>query len=141
VPMLIITAIAIPNLLRAKMAANEASGVGSLRTLNVAAVTYSTRYGHVPATLATLGPPALGAPSENAGDLIDSVLASGAKSGYLFSYRASDSHNRGIYDAYTINADPVTAGSTGQRHFFTDQTGVIRVENNAPANEHSPPIL
>jgi len=141
VPMLIIAAIAIPNLLRAKMAANEASGVGSLRTLNVAAVTYSTRYGHVPATLATLGPPALGAPSENAGDLIDSVLASGAKSGYLFSYRASDSHNRGIYDAYTINADPVTAGSTGQRHFFTDQTGVIRVENNAPANEHSPPIL
>ena len=141
VPMLIIAAIAIPNLLRAKMAANEASAVGSLRTLNVAAVTYSTRFGHLPATLATFGPPTLGAPSENAGDLIDSVLASGAKSGYLFSYRASDSHNRGIYDAYTINADPATAGNTGQRHFFTDQTGVIRVENNAPANEHSPPIL
>src|SRR5207302_10179523 len=72
VPMLIIAAIAIPNLLRAKMAANEASAVGSLRTLNVAAVSYSSRYGHLPATLATLGPPALGAPSENAGDLIDS---------------------------------------------------------------------
>src|SRR5437899_11455055 len=50
VPMLIITAIAIPNLLRAKMAANEASAVGSLRALNITAVTYSTKYGHVPAT-------------------------------------------------------------------------------------------
>src|SRR2546422_10186759 len=113
-----ITAIAIPNLLRAKMAANEASAVGSLRTLNVAAVSYSSRYGHLPATLATLRPPALGAPSENAGDLIDSALASGAKSVYLFSYRASASPNSGLYYAYTINADPVSAATTVQLHVF-----------------------
>ncbi len=68
-------AIAIPNLLHSKMAANEASAVGSLRALNIAAVTYSTKYGHVPATLATFGPPAVGAPTENVAGLIDSVLA------------------------------------------------------------------
>ena len=52
---LIIAAIAIPNLLRSKMAANEASAVGSLRTINTAAVEYSTTYGGYPATLVNLG--------------------------------------------------------------------------------------
>ena len=55
---LIIAAIAIPNLLRSKMAANEASAVGSMRTLNTAAVTYSTTYGGYPAGLSNLAPAA-----------------------------------------------------------------------------------
>src|SRR6266704_1418497 len=74
---LIIAAIAIPNLLRSKMAANEASAVGSLRTLNTSAVAYSTTYGNYPPTLASLGPSAT--PSSSAADLIDSVLAAGIK--------------------------------------------------------------
>src|SRR5579862_4900067 len=83
---LIIAAIAIPNLLRSKMAANEASAVGSLRTLNTACITYSTVYGGYPAALSNLGP-ATPATSTSA-DLIDSVLASGTKSGYSFTYAA-----------------------------------------------------
>src|SRR6202051_4475100 len=53
---LIIAAIAIPNLLRSKMVANEASAVGTLRTLNTAAVTYSVTYGGYPSALSKLGP-------------------------------------------------------------------------------------
>src|SRR5437667_222132 len=81
---LIIAAIAIPNLLRSKMAANEASAVGSLRSLNTACITYSTTYGSYPAGLSNLGP---GSPATSTtADLIDSVLASGTKSGYSFAY-------------------------------------------------------
>src|SRR5271166_494911 len=72
---LIIAAIAIPNLLRSKMAANEASAVGSLRTINTAAVTYSTTYGGYPAALSNLGPAA--SATSGTADLIDSVLDSG----------------------------------------------------------------
>src|SRR5216684_1903025 len=84
---LIIAAIAIPNLLRSRMVANEASAVGSLRTINTACVTYSTTYGTgFPAALANLGPanPATAAQA----DLIDQVLVAGAKSGYSFTYVA-----------------------------------------------------
>jgi len=56
IPVLIIAAIAIPNLLRARMAANEASAVGSLRTINTACVTYGTEYKSFPTSLANLGP-------------------------------------------------------------------------------------
>src|SRR5258707_6772889 len=81
---LIIAAIAIPNLLRSRMAANEASAVGSIRTINTAAVTYSTTYQSAgyPTTLAQLAPAA--SASSTAADLIDSVLSGGTKSGYTF---------------------------------------------------------
>jgi type IV pilus assembly protein PilA len=70
---LIIAAIAIPNLLRSKMAANEASAVATLRTLNTSAVAYSTTYGAYPTNLTDLGPSS--SPTSTAADLIDSVLA------------------------------------------------------------------
>ncbi len=135
---LIIAAIAIPNLLRSKMAANEASAVGSLRTLNTGCVSYSTTYGTgYPAALANLGP---GAPATAAtADLIDSVLASGTKSGYVFTY-VSGAPVGGVISTYTINANPATVGTTGQRGFFTDQSGVIRANPTGPATATSTPI-
>src|ERR1700737_2417401 len=82
---LIIAAIAIPNLLRSKMAANESSAVGSLRTLNTACISYSSTYGiGFPAALGNLAPSA--AADSTAADLIDGVLATGKKSGYGFTY-------------------------------------------------------
>jgi type IV pilus assembly protein PilA len=123
---LIIAAIAIPNLLRSKMAANEASAVGSLRTLNTTSVAYSTTYGGYPPTLASLGP---GTPATAAtADLIDSVLAGGTKSGYTFTFTAGSKDANNNYQSYTITAVPVTVGTTGQRMFFTDQSGVIRAD-------------
>src|ERR1700693_1001735 len=80
---LIIAAIAIPNLLRSKIAANQASAVGSLRTLNTSCIAYSTSYGQFPAALTNMGPIASGGTATStSADLIDSVLAAGRKSGY-----------------------------------------------------------
>ena len=123
---LIIAAIAIPNLLRSKMAANEASAVGSLRTINTSSVAFSTTYGNFPHILGDLGPSS--APTSTAADLIDSALVTGSKSGYTFSYGAATP-----YQQYSIQASPITPGVTGQRYFFTDQSGVIRVNLTSPA--------
>src|ERR1700681_3596313 len=117
---LIIAAIAIPNLLRSKMAANEASAVGSLRTINTSSVAFSTTYGNYPHILKDLGPAT--APTSTAAALIDSALVTGSKSGYTFTYAAATT-----YQQYSILASPITAGVTGQRYFYTDQSGVIRV--------------
>src|SRR5262250_3612223 len=112
---LIIAAIAIPNLLRSKMAANEASAVGSMRTLNTAAVTYSITYGGYPSALSKLGP-ATPATSTSA-DLVDSVLSGGTKSGYSFAWTAGAADSAGNIQSYSIAAAPLTVGTTGQRRF------------------------
>src|SRR5690348_1014433 len=81
---LIIAAIAIPNLLRSKMAANQASAVGSVRTINTAAITYNSTYGNgYPKDLTKIGTNGTTVGCGNA-NLIDSVLTSGTKSGYTF---------------------------------------------------------
>ena len=134
---LIIAAIAIPNLLRSKMAANEASAVGSLRAINTACIAYATTYGGYPSTLAALGPAATA--TSAAADLIDSVLSSGIKSGYSFTYAPGIAAG-GAISTYSIVADPVTRGVTGQRGFFTNQTGVIRVDTGSTASATSTPI-
>ncbi len=135
---LIIAAIAIPNLLRSKMTANEASAVGSLRTLNTACLEYSTTYGGYPHAIASMAP-ATPATSASA-DLIDSVLATGSKTGYIFTYTAGETDASGNVLSYTIAANPITRGTTGQRGFFTDQSGVIRADTTTAATSISTPI-
>ena len=132
---LIIAAIAIPNLLRSRIAANEASAVGSLRTYNTAIVSYETSCQRPPALLAELGPAPTGsAPSCEAGmGLVDADLAAGRKNGYDFAYATTDTR-------YELHADPVKPGNTGVRHFFTDESGIIRAEAGAPATAESPPL-
>jgi type IV pilus assembly protein PilA len=134
---LIIAAIAIPNLLRSKMAANEASAVGSLRTINTACAEYNNTYGTFPTTLVALSP-ATPATSTSA-DLIDSVLAAGTKSGYIFSYTPGTAVGGNI-SSYTLSASPVTIGTTGQRGFFTTVSGVIRADSSGTATVASTPI-
>jgi len=130
---LIIAAIAIPNLVRSKMAANEASAVGSLHAINTAAVTYSTTYGQYPPNLSSLT--TSGAASSTAADLVDTVLGSGTKSGYSFTYTVGASNV-----AFTVTASPVLLNVTGQRYFFTDQTFVIRANTSGAATSGSTPI-
>ena len=152
---LILVAIAIPNLLRAKMATNEAAAVGRLRTLTIATVTYSATYGNgFPPSLGSLGGAAEGEDAScDHALLIDSLLLnSGAgntseKTGYVFHYRpgtpvakiAAGCSSAGVGD-YSITADPITVGSTGVRHFFVDESGVIRVEEDSTATRDSPAI-
>ena len=138
---LIIAAIAIPNLLRSKMAANEASAVASCRTINTAEVVYSSTYNTTnvfSADLASLaGTGCTGVPSSTNACLIDPALAAAStgvgKSGYLFTYSPGAG-------TYTVNADPVSVNSTGVRQFFTDQTNVIRQATGGQATAGSSPI-
>jgi prepilin-type N-terminal cleavage/methylation domain-containing protein len=137
---LIIAAIAIPNLIRSKMAANEASAVASLRTYNTSIVAYSTTYQTDPGTdLSQLGPATT--PTSTSADLVDALLGSATpvKSGYSFTYSPGTATSTGIITTYTILADPSNS-STGQRHFFTDQSGVIRANTSAVAAVTDPPI-
>jgi type IV pilus assembly protein PilA len=135
---LIIAAIAIPNLLRSKEAANEASAVGSMRTLNTASITYSVTYGGYPSALTKLAPAATA--TSTSADLIDSVLAGGTKSGYSFTWSAGTTDGNGNYLNYSIKAQPVTPGTTGQRYFYTDQSGVIRASTAGTATINSTPL-
>jgi type IV pilus assembly protein PilA len=135
---LIIAAIAIPSLLHARMSANEASAVGSLRTLDTACQNYASTYGiGFPASLANLGPAA--SPSSSAADLLDSTLATGSKSGYVFTYSAAAAVN-GSISSYSITADPAIRGNTGQRGFYTDQTFVVHANATTTATASDPPI-
>ena len=133
---LIIAAIAIPNLLRSRIAANEASAVGSIRTINTAEVTYASTYPDIGfAGLASLG--GAGGTSAGAG-LLDSVLASGVKSGYSFTVSVASGSPASLY---IVNGDPVVYGQTGQRHFFSDQSGVIRYQTaNSQATASNNPL-
>lgn len=135
---LIIAAIAIPNLLRSKVAANEASAVGSLRTVNAACTNYSTVWAvGFPVSLSYLGP---GKPATAiAADLVDSVVAGGTKGGYTFTY-VSGAPNNGKVLTYMVSASPVVPGKSGQRYFFTDQSGVIRQNNGGAATITSAPL-
>src|SRR5713226_8207337 len=138
---LIIAAIAIPNLLRAKMAANEASAVASLRSIFTAQATYTSLYGvGNAANLGQLGTP-VGAPALNdctQAGLLDPVLTAGTKSGYQFpfgggGFTATTPAICAIVppgcacgvDNWAVNADPSVCDSTGHRDFYVDQSGVI----------------
>jgi type IV pilus assembly protein PilA len=146
---LIIAAIAIPNLLRSRMAANQASAVGSVRTINTAAISYNSTYGNgFPPTIGAIGNDGTTTISCTNAGLIDTVLTSGTKSGYTFllsagksqvnSSASSCSAGYGYADGYMVTAVPVTVGTTGQTSYCTDASGVIRfnplgVKNGGPS--------
>jgi prepilin-type N-terminal cleavage/methylation domain-containing protein len=147
---LIIAAIAIPNLLRARMAANESSAVASVRTVNTAEVTYNSTYpttGFAPA-LSNLGG-ALGAacvPSTTTACLIDSVLAmdgnpaGSGKSGYQFQTGAGTASG-GVFVGYTIQASPINPNQTGIRAFCAEEDGVVRVDPNGVCSSSEATVL
>ena len=148
---LIIAAIAIPNLLRARMAANESSAVGSIRTINTSAVTYFSTWGvEFPASLAAMSGAPGGVAVCGADLLIDPVLgnataAATAKSGYFFTYVGATAtpalSGCTGFQTYTVVGQPATVGQSGQRGFFSDQTGVIRYTTDGSApTVASPPL-
>jgi type IV pilus assembly protein PilA len=123
---LIIAAIAIPNLLRARMAANESSAVASVRTINTGMVTYNTSYPTVgfATALTNLGGTAPCTPSSVTGCLIDSVLGGGTKSGYNFGATGAGGPPAIMYYA---TATPITLNQTGIRSFCAFEDAVVRV--------------
>jgi len=126
---LIIAAIAIPSLLRARISANESSAVASLRTITTAETTYASSWGTGYAgILDNLGGPSpCGPATAGAACIIDSLLSLGPniKSGYKFAARGN-TPTGGINNGFEANATPNTVDVTGKRAFCADQTGVLR---------------
>ena len=146
---LIIAAIAIPNLLRARIAANQSSSVGTLRTISTAEQNFTSTYGiGFALTLAQLGGP-IGAATCAAAQMIDPSISVGAnpqKSGYTLTYFPGiNAYGTGAPPAgcagwgmttFSVNNIPTTPGQTGQTAYCIDDSGVIRFDPTgaAPGN-------
>jgi prepilin-type N-terminal cleavage/methylation domain-containing protein len=133
---LIIAAIAIPNLLRARMAANEASAVGSTRTLNTAEISYNSTFpaAGFSTSLANLGGTASPCVASTASAcLIDSVLSSGTKAGYSFAVGAGSTTGT-PQPSYSVIATPVIPNQTGTRYFCSFEDAVVRAQTSAIAS-------
>ncbi|MGE5308849.1 MAG: type IV pilin protein [Deltaproteobacteria bacterium] len=121
-----LAAIAIPNLIRARITANEAAAIADLRTLVSAAHTYrtSSNTAGYPADLSDLvtNPP-----------YIDSVLGSGHKQGYDFTLSGNSA-------SFTATAEPQAINQTGVRRFFVDTSGVIRFNATGSATAADQPL-
>jgi type IV pilus assembly protein PilA len=122
---LIIASMAIPNLLRARMSANEASAVGAVRTVNTAQISYNSAYPTVgyAATLGALGGTACAPPNSTSACLIDTQLASGTKNGYTFTLSGVAGTPVATYE---VIAAPTVPNQTGIRYFCSFADAVVR---------------
>jgi hypothetical protein len=139
---LILAAISIPGNLRNRISSNESSAVGSVRTINISEVTYASTFPKVgfSTSLEALGGPPPCAASSTTACLIDQTLASGQKAGYRFTYEGQDNNGDHVMDGYTVQAVPITPGTTGRRSFCSDESGVIRSTTSATCTRESPPL-
>ena len=138
----IIAAIAVPGLLRARMSGNEASAIGSIRTIASAEATYASACGGggYAVDIVDLGKqPTAGGPSFIPTDLANAVDSTHLKSGYFFTVvngplgspvlTSVNTCNGAATDSSTqffATTEPGTAGTTGTRYFATDHSGMIR---------------
>ena len=138
---LVIAAIAIPSFLSSRMAANESSAVASVRSVSTAETAYAASYAAIGYSVALTdlgdGGSSNCIASTTQACLIDSLLASGIKSGYSITY-ANDGNTPST--GYTIHADPLTRGQSGRRSFFSNQPGEIRYNLTAVASITDPVI-
>jgi len=137
---LVIAAIAIPELMNARMSANEAAAVTNIRTIVTSELAYSVEYNIGFSTgLGQLGGTGMAPSSANA-LLIDSVLAAGTKTGYTYLYAVTATDAGGFPAGFSLNANPIAHNFTGRRYYYSDQAGVICVNYNAPASASDPPL-
>ena len=125
---LIIAAIAIPNLLRARIAANESSAVASIRTVNTAMISYNSAYPTVgyASVLSYLSGTTCAPPNSQSACLIDNQLATGSKSGYAFTLSGVTGTPASTYQ---FRADPQAPNQTGVRYFCSFADAVIRYDS------------
>ncbi len=133
--MLIIMAFAVPQMLKVKKTADEASAVQTMRTIGSAEASYSAAYpgtGYACPLSALGGDPKGGAPSAQAAQLIDPALAaSGQKSGYTFAVTCGNKvtvNNQDTYTSFEITGVPQTVGKTGDRGFCSDENNIIKFD-------------
>jgi type IV pilus assembly protein PilA len=125
---LIIAAIAIPNLLRARIAANESSAVASIRTLNTAQISYNSAYPTVgfAGTMGALAGTSCAPPNSTSACLIDTQLSSGSKSGYNFALSGVSGTPASTYQ---FIATPLAPNQTGTRYFCAFADAVVRASS------------
>jgi len=123
-PLLLLTVTAIPHVFGGRIAANEARALNTLRSINYAATTYHVEHNTYPPNLQELG-------SASLFPLDNEVTSFGTQSGYRFTYKPSS-----LGSGYVLRADPMSL-TTGQRHFYSDASGIIRFENGKPAGSAS----
>jgi len=133
----IIAAIAIPSMKEAKMNANEASAVGSIRAINTAEVGYQAAYGGYANTLSNLGGADPCTRSPETACLLDQSLAGGVKSGYRFA-AIGGNPSGGENTSYTVGAAPEVYDHTGKRRFCSTEKNVIRVDLNSGGSTMPP---
>ena len=130
---LIIAAIAIPNLMRARIAANDSSAAESVREINTAEIAYFSAYPTLgyPATLAPLGGLAPCTPSVTTACIIDNYLATNGggngKSGYNFNATGSPSAGSAVDDQFYSTGTPLSA-LTGTRAYCSVEDAVLRLQ-------------
>ena len=148
---LIVAAIAIPDLLKSKTAANQASAVGSLHVIVSSEAGYSSTYssGYSSTLLALDGNAS--PPTSSAAGLIDSVLAAGMKSGYYFYYvpcvrpgvpnsgALAPGSCGAMIDVYQVSANPINGSGSGN-FYFVDNSSAIRQNTTGPAGPTDPPL-
>ena len=130
---LIILSIALPQMSKSRMNAQEMAAVAEIGTINKQEIQYYSQYNQYATTLAQLGPPATTGAAEGpqAAGLIPGSLASGSAGGYTFTLAATPT-------GYSVSAVPKAFGSTGRRTFYSDQTAVVRQNwSQEPATEKS----
>jgi len=134
---MVLMSMAIPNIRRSRMVANEAAALESLITLNNECFVYWTEHDGYPPVLTDLWPDATIAKSIDANA---PSLATATKAGYVFAYRpgSMDSYRKIL--TYSITATPVSPGATGTRSFFTDQSGPLRASETGEATADSPSV-
>ena len=122
--------LAISSVLRARHNANEVAAVASCRAIVTAMQGfYANSYPHTyPGDLSDLAPPISNPP------YLDSVLASGTKQGYRFTYAFVSS------ESFTLNVDPTISGRTGTRHFYADENSTIKANANGQAGPNDPVV-
>ncbi len=134
---LVLAAIAVPNMIRARIAANEASAISSIRAVNTAQVTYAVTYPTVGYAddLAKLGAPTSGSVSSTNAGLLDWVLGCSsqpcAKSGYRFVITSA----AGVpISSYTVVGTPANVGNSGIRGFCSYQMNPVKYDPDGGSN-------
>jgi type IV pilus assembly protein PilA len=134
---LIIAAIAIPSMVDAKINADEASAVASIRTINTVEITYQATYGGYADSLANLGGAEPCTKSAATACLLDQSLAGGVKSGYSFT-AVGGNPTGGGNTTYVVGAAPLVFDRTGRRLFCSTEKSVIRTDLNSGSSTTPP---
>lgn len=133
---LIILSIALPQMSKSRMHAQEMGAVATLKTIETVQTQYMSQFGQFATSLSQLGPPtaAGGAEGPQAANLIPPNLATGSTGGYNYTVTATPT-------GYAVSAVPKAFNSTGRRTFYTDESGIVRENWTAdPATVNSPEI-